>query len=45
MAELESLLTEIVGNKPKAVGISLSGNNRRLVKESLKNFAGELPKQ
>lgn len=32
MIELEGLLTEITANKPKAVGISLSGNNRSLVK-------------
>ena len=43
MAELESLLTEIVRNKPKAVGISLSGNNRSLVKAFVKELRRRVP--
>ena len=43
MSELNELIDEIVRNGPKAVGISLNGSNRSLVKRFVKELRKSLP--
>jgi len=43
MFELKELIAQITMNKPKAVGISLSGNNRNLAKQFVKELRKNLP--